>query len=65
MLAGDHCQLPPTIMSEEAARRGLAVTLMDRIVQSKTTAKHKHHSHTRTKPILNVPVIMLNAIQNA
>ena len=55
-----HRQLPPTIMSEEAARRGLAVTLMDRIVQSKTTAKHKHRAHTRTKPILNVPVIMLN-----
>jgi len=61
VLAGDHCQLPPTIMSEEAARRGLAVTLMDRIVQSNTKTKHKDSAHTRpTKPILNVPVIMLN-----
>ena len=30
LLAGDHCQLPPTILSQEAARRGLAVSLMER-----------------------------------
>jgi hypothetical protein len=29
VLAGDHCQLPPTIKSEEAARKGLAVTLLE------------------------------------
>ena len=32
VVAGDHCQLPPTVVSEEAARRGLALTLADRIV---------------------------------
>ena len=32
LLAGDHCQLPPTIVSPEAARRGLAVSLMERQV---------------------------------
>jgi predicted DNA helicase len=32
VLAGDHCQLPPTILSLEAARRGLSVSLMERLV---------------------------------
>jgi ATP-dependent RNA/DNA helicase IGHMBP2 len=30
VLAGDHCQLPPTIISNEAAKQGLAVSLMER-----------------------------------
>lgn len=29
---GDHCQLPPTILSMEAARQGLSVSLMERLV---------------------------------
>jgi len=32
VLAGDHCQLPPTIKSEDAARKGLAVTLLEKCV---------------------------------
>jgi hypothetical protein len=32
ILAGDHCQLPPTVLSPEAAERGLAVSLMERLV---------------------------------
>jgi predicted DNA helicase len=32
VLAGDHCQLPPTILSPEAAERGLAVSLMERLI---------------------------------
>ncbi len=32
VLAGDHCQLPPTIKSHSAAADGLGVTLLDRIV---------------------------------
>jgi len=32
VLAGDHCQLPPTIKSVEAARNGLSTTLMEKIV---------------------------------
>ena len=31
VLAGDHCQLPPTVKSSEALRRGLGVTLMQRL----------------------------------
>ena len=33
ILAGDHKQLPPTIMSRDAARRGLEQTLMERIIK--------------------------------
>ena len=35
VLAGDHCQLPPTIKCVEAARGGLDQTLMQEIVQNK------------------------------
>ncbi|XP_041357729.1 LOW QUALITY PROTEIN: DNA-binding protein SMUBP-2-like [Gigantopelta aegis] len=34
VLAGDHHQLPPTILSHEAARNGLDVTLMERILKT-------------------------------
>lgn len=30
ILAGDHMQLPPTVVSEKAARQGLAITLFER-----------------------------------
>jgi superfamily I DNA and/or RNA helicase len=33
VLAGDHCQLPPTIISPEAAREGLAVSLLERLMR--------------------------------
>lgn len=33
ILAGDHCQLPPTVKSYEAMRQGLGVSLMERIVK--------------------------------
>jgi superfamily I DNA and/or RNA helicase len=31
VLAGDHCQLPPTILSKEAAAQGFGVSLMERL----------------------------------
>lgn len=33
ILAGDHCQLPPTVKCHEAMRQGLGVSLMERIVE--------------------------------
>ena len=33
VLAGDHLQLPPTILSEKAAKDGLATTLMQRWIE--------------------------------
>lgn len=38
VLAGDHCQLPPTIKCVEAARGGLDKTLMEKIAQTKPAA---------------------------
>lgn len=38
VLAGDHQQLPPTIKCYEAARQGLARTLMERIVDNQPSA---------------------------
>lgn len=35
ILAGDHCQLPPTVKSIMALKRGLGKTLMERIVENK------------------------------
>jgi len=32
VFAGDHCQLPPTIKSYEAARQGLSTTLFEKII---------------------------------
>jgi len=32
ILAGDHCQLPPTVKSAEAAKNGLATTLLEKCV---------------------------------
>jgi superfamily I DNA and/or RNA helicase len=33
VLAGDHCQLPPTVISQEAQREGLGVTLFERLAE--------------------------------
>jgi superfamily I DNA and/or RNA helicase len=38
VLAGDHCQLPPTIVSEEAAAQGLNVSLFERLMNHRGTA---------------------------
>jgi ATP-dependent RNA/DNA helicase IGHMBP2 len=32
VLAGDHCQLPPTVLSADAARQGFGVSLLERLV---------------------------------
>lgn len=33
ILAGDHCQLPPTVLSDEAASEGLRDSLMQRLIE--------------------------------
>ena len=32
VLAGDHCQLPPTVLSDEASRAGMRESLMQRLI---------------------------------
>lgn len=34
VLAGDHWQLPPTVISQEAAKKGLAISILERAVES-------------------------------
>ena len=33
ILAGDHCQLPPTVISKQAAKEGFSVSLLERLHQ--------------------------------
>lgn len=37
VLAGDHCQLPPTVKSKAAAEAGLSQSLMEKILQRQTS----------------------------
>jgi predicted DNA helicase len=37
-LAGDHCQLPPTVISPEAAAEGLGISLFERLMDLQGTA---------------------------
>lgn len=34
ILAGDHCQLPPTVKCYEAMKKGLGISLMERLVEN-------------------------------
>jgi ATP-dependent RNA/DNA helicase IGHMBP2 len=38
VLAGDHCQLPPTVISQEAANEGFGISLFERLVNHYGTA---------------------------
>ena len=33
ILAGDHCQLPPTVLSDEAAKSGMRDSMMQRVIE--------------------------------
>jgi ATP-dependent RNA/DNA helicase IGHMBP2 len=59
VLAGDHCQLPPTIMSKEAEAKGLGITLMDRVVSGQM-GRVPSKGRKMPPPIRDVPVVMLN-----
>jgi superfamily I DNA and/or RNA helicase len=52
---GDHCQLPPTVLSLDAAQQGLSVSLMERLV-------HQHGDRITTR--LDVQYRMNTAIMN-
>ncbi|MBT6156246.1 MAG: AAA family ATPase [Planctomycetaceae bacterium] len=52
VLAGDHCQLPPTVLSKPAAREGLATSLLERLVAqygdsvtSRLDVQYRMHAH--------------------
>lgn len=50
VLAGDHCQLPPTIKSRTAAAKGLSLTLMEKTAalfpESLTLLEEQYRMHT-------------------
>lgn len=51
VLAGDHCQLPPTVKSQEAAQGGLATTLLEKAValhpEAVTLLEEQYRMHRR------------------
>ena len=55
VLAGDHCQLPPTILSHQAAEAGLKTSLMERLV---------HHYGDQVTRMLNVQYRMHQRIMD-
>lgn len=51
VLAGDHCQLPPTVLSTEAAAEGFSISMMERLVRDlgakvtrQLTVQYRMHS---------------------
>jgi ATP-dependent RNA/DNA helicase IGHMBP2 len=51
VFAGDHCQLPPTIKSNAAARNGLSITLLEKCVaahpQTVTLLEEQYRMHEK------------------
>jgi ATP-dependent RNA/DNA helicase IGHMBP2 len=51
VLAGDHCQLPPTVKSQEAAQGGLSTTLLEKVValhpEAVTLLEEQYRMHQR------------------
>src|SRR5207245_976709 len=57
VLAGDHCQLPPTVVSRAAAAEGYGVSLMERLtayygdqVTRRLTVQYRMHEMIMTFP---------------
>ena len=63
VLAGDHLQLPPTIMSENAARKGLAFTLMERVI-SKSEEEDNHQKQDQVVRMLKIQYRMHQSIMH-
>lgn len=57
VLAGDHCQLPPTVISREAAAGGFGISMMERLAQlhgdrvtRRLTVQYRMHESIMTFP---------------
>ena len=53
IFAGDHCQLPPTIKSFEAARAGLEVTLFEKAIQRNNADTMLQEQYRMHEQIMN------------
>lgn len=54
VLIGDQKQLPPLIMSQEAKKHGLDITLFDRLIDAFTTTKYLSHIPLFTNNLLSM-----------
>ena len=52
VMAGDHCQLPPTIKSFEAAKEGLSVTLFEKVIQRQAESSKMLQTQYRMPELL-------------
>lgn len=41
VLAGDHCQLPPTVLSDEASREGFKISMLERLIEQHGETLHR------------------------
>ena len=53
IFAGDHCQLPPTIKSLEAARKGLEVTLFEKAIKNNSADVMLREQYRMNEAIMN------------
>ncbi|WP_422359829.1 AAA domain-containing protein [Reichenbachiella sp.] len=53
IFAGDHCQLPPTIKSFEAAKAGLEVTLFEKAIQRNNADTMLQEQYRMNEQIMN------------
>lgn len=53
VLAGDHCQLPPTVVSPEAMRGGFNVSLMERLLNNNAPRKMLDVQYRMHQDIMN------------
>lgn len=52
VFAGDHCQLPPTIKSYQAAKEGLAETLFEKVISRKPEATQMLQTQYRMPEVM-------------
>ncbi|MCS6824552.1 MAG: AAA domain-containing protein [Cytophagaceae bacterium] len=55
IMAGDHCQLPPTIKSQEAAKKGLSKTLFEKIISISDASTMLQVQYRMNEKIMNYP----------
>lgn len=75
ILAGDHLQLPPTVQSVEAEKKGLGRTLFERLadlygdeVTSMLTVQYRMHEHIMnwsSKELYNSKVLQVQSFLDA
>lgn len=53
IFAGDHCQLPPTIKSQEAAKKGLEVTLFEKAIKNNNSDVMLNEQYRMHEAIMN------------